>query len=768
MKIKIPFLLACGVLSSNVLAFEPFVIKDIRVEGIQRTEAGTVFNYLPVKVGDTFDDHKAAQSIRALFATGFFSDVKIDVNQNVVEVLVNERPAISSIDFVGLKEFPKDVILKALKEVGIAQGRIFDRSQMEKAEQELKRQYLSKGRYGVQITTTITPQERNRVGLNFQITEGAVAKIRQIAFVGNNEFSDKELLNLLTLTTPDWLSWYTKNDQYSRQKLSADLETLKSFYMDQGYLEFNVDSTQVALSPNKQDVFITINLTEGARFQVSDVRLMGDIPIEDEELKKLVVLKAGDIFSRKNLNASTKAIADRLGEVGYAFANVNASPEMDKEQGKVAFTIFVDPGKRVYVRNINIAGNTRTRDEVIRREIRQMESAWYDASSINLSKERVDRLGYFTETTVETKPVEGTADQVDLNLKVKEKPTGNLMFGIGTSNIDRIILSASLSQDNFLGSGNTVGFTIDSSRSQRTYDFSYTNPYFTIDGISQGFDIYHRSYDTSKTYNTIMADYKTASTGGAVRFGFPISEQQNINVGIGIDSTEVDTYDSSPQYYKDYVNRVGKTNLTFPLMAEWVSDSRNRRFFATKGVLQRLGAEVAVPGSDLKYYRVGYQWQGYWPLNKRFTLMFNTEWGYANGYGGDHLPFYKNFYAGGAGSVRGYQANSLGPKIADTYGDYFSIGGKAKAVGNAEVLWALPGLEETVRMAWFVDAGQIYADNNSSAYNRKKDNALRYSTGLALSWISPIGPLRLSFAVPLNKQDGDEIERFQFQFGSAF
>lgn len=765
---KKPIIACLSLVSLNVAAFDAFTIQDIRVEGIQRTEAGTVFNYLPVKVGDTFSDDKAAQSIRALFGTGFFQDVRIETENNVVFVIVRERAAISSIDFVGMKEFPKDAILKALKEVGIASGRIFDRSQLERAEQELKRQYLSKGRYGVKITTTLTPQERNRVGLNFKITEGAIAKIRQINFVGNAEFSESELVDLMTLTTPDWLSWYTKNDQYSRQKLAADLETVKSFYMDQGYLEFAVNSTQVAISPDKQDIFITINITEGTRFQVSDVRVMGDLPLSDEELQQLVVLKAGDVFSRKKLNDSTKAIADALGNIGYAFANVNAAPEIDQKNAKVAYTIFVDPGKRVYVRNINIAGNTRTRDEVIRREIRQMESAWYDASSINLSKERVDRLGYFTDSSVETVPVAGTADQVDVNLKVKEKPTGNLMFGIGTSNIDRIILSASLSQDNFLGSGNTVSFGIDSSRSQRTYAFSHTNPYFTIDGISQGFDLYYRSYDTSKTYNTIMADYKTASTGGGLRWGFPISETQSINVGVGADYTEIGTFTSSPQYYKDYVDRVGDGNLTFPLTFDWVSDSRNRRFFATRGIFQRAGAEVTVPGGDLNYYRLSYRWQGFWALNKRFTFMLNGEVGFADGYGGKQLPFYKNFYGGGAASVRGYETNSLGPKIADTYGSYYSIGGKARVIGNAEVLWAIPGMEETVRMAYFVDIGQVYADNNSAAYNRKKDDTLRYSTGLALSWISPIGPLRLSFAVPLNKQDGDEIERFQFQFGSAF
>ena len=481
--------LITSLFAAPVLAFSPFAVKDIRVEGIQRTEAGTVFSYLPVKVGDTLDDEKAARSIKALFATGFFKDVRIEVDGDVMVVVVQERPAIASLNFVGLKEFEKDVIVKALKETGIAEGRIFDRALLEKAEQELKRQYLTRGKYGVEITTTVTPLERNRVGINFNIEEGVAAKIKQINIVGAKSFKEKELLSLFELTTPGLLTWYTKNDQYSRQKLSGDLEKLKSFYMNQGYLEFAVDSTQVSISPDKRDVYITVNVAEGERYQVSSVKLAGDFSISEDELKKLVVVKAGDVFSREKLNDSTKAIGERLGKEGYAFANVNAAPEIDKEKRKVAFTIFIDPGKRVYVRRINLTGNTKTRDEVIRREMRQMEGGWYDADKVTMSKQRIDKLGFFTDVSVETPAVPGTADQIDVNLNVTEKPTGNLMLGIGTSSTDKVILSGSIAQNNFLGSGNNVAIQVNSAKSYRTYVFSYTNPYFTPDGVSQGFDV---------------------------------------------------------------------------------------------------------------------------------------------------------------------------------------------------------------------------------------------------------------------------------------
>jgi outer membrane protein insertion porin family len=761
MKKTLLSVLIASVFSAPVLAFEPFTVKDIRVEGIQRTEAGTVFGYLPVKVGETLNDEKSAQAIKSLFATGFFKDVRIEVEKDVMVVVVQERPAIATINFVGLKEFDKDVIIKALKETGIAEGRIFDRSLLEKAEQELKRQYLTRGKYAANITTTVTPLERNRVGINFNIEEGSAAKIKQINIVGAKAFREKELLDLFELTTPGWMTWYTKNDQYSRQKLSADLEKVKSFYMNQGYLEFAVESTQVSISPDKQDVYITANIVEGERYQVSAVKIAGDFSLAEDELKKLVKVKAGDVFSREKLNDTTKAISDRLGKEGYAFANVNAAPEIDKEKRKVAFTIFVDPGKRVYVRRINVTGNTKTRDEVIRREIRQMEGGWYDADKVTASKQRVDKLGFFSEVAVETPAVSGTSDQLDVNVKVTEKPTGNLMLGLGTSSTDKVILSGSIAQNNFMGSGNNVAVQVNSAKTYRTYVFSYTNPYFTQDGVSQGFDVYHRTFNTT---STTLAYYSSSSTGGAIRFGFPIGEKESIGVGLGIDSTSITTYDQTPQYYKDYVAKFGETNLSVPLTLSWASDGKDSYFFPTKGTFQRASLEVALPGADLTYYRASYQLQHFIPLNSKFTLMLNGEYGMANGYGQSGLPFFKNYYAGGVTSVRGYKASSLGPIYTDpSTTTQYRLGGNRRLIGNAELLWSLPGMDKSFRMGWFFDGGQVYGSDE------KLDLAeLRYSTGVTAAWVSPIGPLKFSIGKPLNKKEGDKVEAFQFQMGTTF
>ncbi|MFN4342241.1 MAG: outer membrane protein assembly factor BamA [Azonexus sp.] len=761
MKKTLLSVLIASVFSAPALAFEPFTVKDIRVEGIQRTEAGTVFGYLPVKVGETLNDEKAAQAIKSLFATGFFKDVRIEVEKDVMVVVVQERPAIATINFVGLKEFDKDVIIKALKETGIAEGRIFDRSLLEKAEQELKRQYLTRGKYAANITTTVTPLERNRVGINFNIEEGSAAKIKQINIVGAKAFREKELLGLFELTTPGWLTWYTKNDQYSRQKLSADLEKLKSFYMNQGYLEFSVESTQVSISPDKQDVYITANIVEGDRYQVSSVKIAGDFSLAEEELKKLVKVKAGDVFSREKLNETTKAISDRLGKEGYAFANVNAAPEIDKEKRKVAFTIFVDPGKRVYVRRINVTGNTKTRDEVIRREVRQMEGGWYDADKVTASKQRVDKLGFFSEVAVETPAVSGTSDQLDVNINVTEKPTGNLMLGLGTSSTDKVILSGSIAQNNFMGSGNNVAIQVNSAKTYRTYVFSYTNPYFTQDGVSQGFDVYHRTFNTT---STTLAYYSSSSTGGAIRFGFPIGEKESIGIGLGIDSTSIKTYEQTPQYYKDYVAKFGETNLAVPLTLSWASDGKDSFFFPTKGTFQRASLELALPGADLTYYRASYQLQHFIPLNSKFTLMLNGEYGMANGYGQSGLPFFKNYYAGGVTSVRGYKASSLGPIYTDpTTSTQYRLGGNRRLVGNAELLWSMPGMDKSFRMGWFVDGGQVYGSDE-----KVELSGLRYSTGLTAAWISPIGPLKFSIGKPLNKKEGDKVEAFQFQMGTTF
>ncbi|MFZ2853114.1 MAG: outer membrane protein assembly factor BamA [Rhodocyclaceae bacterium] len=757
--------LIAALFASGASAFEPFAVKDIRVEGIQRTEAGTVFSYLPVKVGDTLTDEKAAQAIKALFATGFFKDVRIEVDNGVMIVALEERPAIAQIDFVGLKEFDKDQLKKGLKDIGIAESRTFDRATLEKAEQELKRQYLSRGKYAVTVNTTITPLERNRVSINFNIDEGEAAKIKQINIVGAQAISEKDLLNLFQLRTPNWISWYTKNDQYSKQKLAADLESLRSHYLNRGYLEFAVESTQVSISPDKKDIYITVSVSEGERYMVSSVKLAGDLLLSEEEFKAAVRIKPGDVFSRELLNESTKAISDRLGVLGYAFANVNAAPELEKEKRQVAFTIFVDPGKRAYVRRINITGNTKTRDEVIRQEMRQMEGAWYDADRVTLSRERIDKTNYFGSVTVETPAVPGTSDQVDVNVNVTEKSTGNISLGAGFSSSEKLILSGSISQSNLFGSGKFLSLQLNTGKLNRTIGISYTNPYFTVDGISQGFDAYHRTTNPMSLGYT----YQTKSTGGGIRFGYPIAEKESLTAGLSIDSTAV-TIDAtnSPQQYINFNNKFCGTgtmtcsNITLPSTIGWGRDTKDSVLNPTKGSLSRAGLEVALPGG-LHYYRTTVQHQQYFPLSKALTLMLNGELGYANGYGNQELPFYKNFYAGGVGSVRGYDTSSLGPK--DTVFPDQRLGGNRRAVFNAEVLTSIPGfgLDKSVKVGGFVDAGQIWGKGEKMAMGD-----FRASAGLAAVWVSPMGPLKFSIAQPFHTKDGDKLQRFQFQMGQTF
>ncbi len=537
------------------LAFEPFVVKDIRVEGIQRTEAGTVFSYLPIKVGDRVTDEKASAAIKALFATGFFKDVRLEVEGDVLLVLVDERPAIATVEYVGLKAFDKDQVKKIDAEQGLSEGRIFDRSILDRAEQELKRQYLAKGLYGVDIKTTVTPLERNRVGIVFNIVEGNVSKIRKINIVGNTVFREKDLLDQLELSVGNWLSWYSKDNQYSKPKLTADLETLKSYYLNRGYLEFSIESTQVSITPDKKDIYITVAINEGRKYTVSDVKLAGDLIVPEAELRKLIELKPGDVYSGEKLSSSTKKIQERLGNEGYAFANANAAPEINKEKQTVAFTIFVDPARRAYVRHINIAGNTRTRDEVIRREMRQLEGSYYDGEKITESKKRLDRLDYFKETSIETPPVAGSPDQVDVNVKVEEKPTGQLLLGAGFSSVDKLVLSTSVTQANIFGSGKTVGVSISSGSTNKIYSLSQTDPYFTVDGVSRGFDIYRRDFDA---FNVNLGDYSTSSYGAGVRFGYPFTSVDTPDIRPGHRSHLLQRgfgRAAAPAHLREYVRR---------------------------------------------------------------------------------------------------------------------------------------------------------------------------------------------------------------------
>jgi outer membrane protein insertion porin family len=750
-------------MASGAAAFNPFVVSDIRVEGIQRTEAGTVFSYLPVKVGDTLTDDKAAQAIKSLFGTGFFKDVRLEIEGDVLVVLIEERPAISSLEFVGVKAFDKEQLRKGLREVGLSESRIFDRSLVERAEQELKRQYLSQGHYAAQITTTVTPLERNRVGITFAVDEGEIAKIRQINIVGANAFREKDLLGQFKLTTPSWLSWYTKNDQYSKQKLSGDIETLRSYYLDRGYIEFNVESTQVSISTDKQDIYITINISEGDQYSVSSVKLAGELLLTEEELLKLVTIKPGELFSRELVTGTTKAISERLSNDGYAFANVNAAPEIDKEKKQVAFTLFVDPGRRVYVRRIQVQGNTRTRDEVVRREMRQMEAGWYDGAKINKSRARVDKLGYFDEVTVETPAVPGTTDQVDLNVNVKEKPTGNMMLGAGLSSTEGLVLSGSVQQQNLFGSGKHVAVGFNTSKINTLYSFSYTDPYHTVDAVSRGFDLYYKDTDTSQL-NTI-ATYATKSYGGGVRYGFPIGEDNRINFGLAFDSTTVKETTNTPQRYKDFLTQYGTDYSGAILSVGWGKDTLDSRIYPMQGYVATAGTEFAMGTDALGYYRANLKYQQYFPIGREYALMVNGELGWADGIGGDPLPFWKYYYAGGVGSVRGYKAGSLGP-IDPLTED--RLGGKQRLITNAEFLFPMPGsgVDKSLRLGVFMDAGKVWGADYG-LYDPSYED-MRYSAGISLAWSSPLGPLKFSLAQPLNEKSGDDIQRLQFQMGTTF
>ncbi len=755
-------------------AFDAFVVRDIRVEGVQRTEAGTVFSYLPIKVGDTLTNEKAAQAVKALYATGFFRDVRLEVQDGVLIVSVQERPTISSISFVGNKEFDTDTLKKALKDIGIAEARIFDRSALDRAEQEMKRQYITRGRYAAKVTTTVTPQERNRVAVNFTVDEGDAAKIARINIVGNKAFTEKELLSQMQLTTPGWMTWYTKNDQYSKQKLQADLEALKSFYQNRGYLEFNVESTQVSITPDREDIYITITVVEGGRYTVSDVRLAGEMMVAEAELAKLIQVKPGDVFSRQLLQVSTKDISDRLGGEGYAFANVNAVPEIDREKLQAAFTFYIDSGRRVYVRKININGNNRTRDEVIRREMRQLESAWYDGNRIDRSKVRLRRLGFFDDVNIETPPVQGTPDQADVEVTVTEKSTGQLLAGVGYSSADGVVFNASISQQNIFGSGNALIAALNTSKVNRTISLAFTQPYWTVDGVSRTLELYQKNIDTASLATT---SYTSSTLGAAVGFGLPVTESDTINVGLRVERTSIEfpvgycdpILGLAPPAYCLFVREVGSPFTNVILTGGWSRDTRDDILYPTRGRLQSFGVEVGLP-VDVPYYKVNYLQQWFTPLPyvPDLVLMLRADLGYADGYQGKPLPFFKAFYAGGVGSVRGYQTASIGPK--DIYGN--ATGGKEKIVGNAEVFYPLLRGDKSVRISAFFDAGRIsgipVVNENISDNLESNYQDFRYSAGVGLAWNSPIGPLKFSYGIPLNPQSLDKIQRFQFQVGSVF
>ena len=745
-------------------ALEPFKVQDIRVEGLQRVEPGTVFASMPLRVGDDYSDEKGAAAIRSLFALGLFKDVRLEANGNVLVVVVEERPTIAEVNFAGTKEFDKDTLTKAMRDVGLADGRPFDKALADRAEQELKRQYINRSLYGAEVVTTVTPIERNRVNLTFTVSEGEPAKINEIHIVGNKAFKESTLKDLFDQDTGNWMSWYTKSDRYARNKLNADLEVLRSYYLQRGYLEFRVDSTQVAISPDKQKIGLTVNIHEGNQYVVSGVRMEGNFLERDDEFKSLIKIKPGEPYNADQVSDTLKAFNDYYANFGFAFAKVEAVPEVDKANNRVAVVLQAQPARRAYIRRINVSGNNKTRDEVIRREFRQFEASWYDGQKIKLSRDRVDRLGFFTQVEIETQEVPGNPDQVDLQINVVEKPTGSIQLGAGFSSAEKVSLSFGIKQENVFGSGNYLGLDVNTSKYNRTLVVSTTNPYFTDTGISRTYDVYYR---TTRPYYDDGA-YKIVTKGASVRFGVPFSEVDTVFFGAGVEGNEIKPGTYMPAFYNTYCggtdpnNPIGCSKTGIPLTIGWSRDNRDSALAPNAGRYQRVNLETSLL-SDMRYWKANYQIQQYIPLNKKYTIALNGELGWGGAIGNNPYPIFKNFYSGGLGSVRGFEQGSLGQH--DSVNANLALGGTRKLTLNAEFMVPFPGAgnDRTLRLFTFLDAGNVWAEGQSMDLN-----TLRASTGIGISWISPLGPLRLAYAQPIRKFTGDRTQKLQFQIGTSF
>jgi len=758
----------------NVYAVQEFIIKDIRVEGLQRITPGTVFNYLPMKVGDTFDDSRSSEAVRTLFKTGFFEDVRLERDGGVLVFILVERPAITSIELSGNEDIETEELIDNLRQIGFAEGRAFDRSQLEKLKEELKRLYYSLGKYAVKLESTVTELDNNRVAVIIDISEGVAAKIQKINIVGNTAFREKKLIKKFKLRTTTLLSFYLKNDQYSRQKLSADLETLRSYYLNNGYINFNIDSTQVSITPDKKGIYITINITEGELFTISEVRLTGDLILPEEELADLISVRPGDTFSRRQLTNSSDALSTRLGNDGYAFANINSIPEINDEEHTVGVTFFVDPGKRAYVRRVTFSGNTTTRDEILRREMRQHEGSWIATEKVDRGRIRLQRLGFFGAVNVETPPVAGTTDQVDVHYTVEEKPSGSFSAGLGFSQTGGLTFQTSITQDNFLGSGKRVSFTFNNSEVNRRYGFSYSNPYYTLDGVSRSLDGFYQETDS---LDANVTAFDNIVWGGSVGFGIPITEYNTFFTALGYENTEISTSFLSAKEVLDFVADNGNQYNILRWANSVSFDTRNRSILPDKGALHRISAEVAVPtlGNSLEYYKLAYKTQWFTSLFEDYVFSLKADVGYGDSYGDTTggLPFFENFYAGGPKSVRGYEENTLGP--VDSLGR--PLGGNLKVVGGAEVILPVPFFKDvkSVRISGFFDAGNVYGNDEDFDAGE-----LRYSVGISGIWLSPFGMVSASVAQPINEQSedtfddrgrfvpADQIQNFQFTFGTSF
>jgi len=749
-------------ITASLQAAQEFVIEDIRVEGLERITPGTVFNYLPMKVGDKFDDSRSSEAVRALFKTGFFDDVRLERDGSILVFIIKERPAIGSITMTGNEDIKTDDLLENLKQFGFAEGRVFIQSQLDQTEQELERQYYSLGKYAVKINSTVTELDNNRVGILIEVSEGLAAKIKKINIVGNTVFEEKKLLKQFKLSTPTWISFYTKNDQYSKQKLSGDLEALRSYYLDSGYLNFNIDSTQVSITPDKKDIYITINISEGEQYTVTDVKLAGDLILPEEDLFELVSIHSGELFSRKKVTDSSKQLTERLGEEGYSFANVNSIPDINKEDKTVSITFFVDPSKRVYVRRINFSGNSKTRDEVLRQEMRQQEGAWISTTQVERGKLRLQRTGYFKDVNVDTPAVAGTTDQVDVNYTVEEAPGGQIGLGLGFSQGQGLILNASISQANFLGTGKSIDFAFNNSDVNTRYQIGYLNPYYTDDGISRGFNAFYRITDAQ---DANLALYETKEYGGSVNFRIPVTENNNVATELSYANTELTLFGNSSTQLQNFVTQNGNTYDLLKVAAGFSHDTRNKKILPDQGALHSISTVVSLPsfGDSLQFYKVDFKTQWFKDIYEDFILTLGADVGYGDSYGDtSELPFFENFFAGGPRTVRGFEENTLGPRDSANR----ALGGDTKILGNAEIILPVPFLSDfkkSVRVTGFVDAGNVYGPNEDLDLSE-----LRYSTGVSAIWISPFGAVSMSVALPVNEKTTDEVQNFQFTFGTSF
>lgn len=798
--------------TTSAWAVSPFTIQDIRIEGLQRTQPATVFSYMPVKIGDTFTDADAPVIIQRLFATGLFEDIHVDTDGRQVLLTVIERPVISNLNITGAKSIEGKLIKQNLQANGIGEGQVFNPQAFQEALTSLQQAYQSRGRDNAQITPTITKLDRNRVSVDIAINEGPVTKINQITFTGNQHFSSGKLLRQMKMSSGNMLSWLTKSNQFSQEKMNNDLKSLDQFYQDNGYFDFKINNVDVHPEPgDKTKLVVAIEVSEGNPYRWGDITINGDtreVPVA--ELEKLTRgIKKGRTYKRSDMINAVKAIQDRMGEAGYAASQVSVMPQPHPDSGIVDFVLSVDAGRKIYVRNITIEGNNKTRDEVIRREFRQMESAPYDSAKIQRSKQRLDQLGYFESTKIDMVPVEGTPDQVDLKTEVKERNTGSVNISVGYAQGDGLVLSGSVAQDNLFGTGKSVNASVSNSKVNKALSLSFTDPYFTPDGVSLGYDLFWKQYDPHADGTN---NYSTRTIGAGARLGVPISETDRINFGLGVNNMQVTTYDGAPLQYVDFMQRygnvpngIGKANFwTINGNIGWGRNTTDSAVWPTRGYVMNAGLDAGLPGGDLQYYKLSHQQTWFFPLSDNFTLMLNGQVGYAGGYGKTpELPFFHNFYGGGLGSVRGYQNGSLGPKaIANTYASctnatvppgaqcnngmyqtgsttsYF--GGRYLANANAELLFPMPGLSDqrSVRFSLFADAGSVwdgktYNSTNTNGFYRSEHkssftNELRYSAGVALTWLSPVGPIKLSYAVPLKKEPTDQIQRFQFQLGTTF